>query len=294
MVRALLVSWCSFSDNKATIGDAMACEVARQWFEEFGVECDVAASTGAVPEIDVWRVPPERYKFFVFVCGPWIRGGLTDRLIARFSSCIRIGLNLTIWDKDWHCFDFVIPRDDGIQSNPDYALAHGREVSKVCGLFLIHPQPPYGARQRHDQVVATIKAAVSRWDLAALSLDTLIMDNPTPWHKRRHIEALTARCDFIITTRLHGLIIALRHGIPAIAVDPIAEGAKVSAQARALDWPLAFTPETLTDAALDAAMEQCLESTIDTTLRQVNAVALQDLQNIRERLKTFVDGELRR
>jgi polysaccharide pyruvyl transferase WcaK-like protein len=46
-----------------------------------------------------------------------------------------------------------------------------------------------------------------------------------------------SRLDLVITMRMHGLVLALKHGVPALAVDPVAGGAKVTAQAQA--WALA-------------------------------------------------------
>jgi polysaccharide pyruvyl transferase WcaK-like protein len=43
--------------------------------------------------------------------------------------------------------------------------------------------------------------------------------------------------DVVVTTRLHGLVLALKRGIPALAIDPIDGGAKVRRQATVLGWP---------------------------------------------------------
>ncbi len=51
--------------------------------------------------------------------------------------------------------------------------------------------------------------------------------------------------------RMHGLVLALKHGVPALAVDPVAGGAKVTAQSRALRWRAVLTPGPA--GALDAA-----------------------------------------
>jgi hypothetical protein len=78
------------------------------------------------------------------------------------------------------------------------------------------------------------------------------------------LEAVIRRVDLMITTRLHGLVLALRNGIPALAVDPIAGGAKVTAQARAWDWPAIITtdprgsPPYLDQARLDHWWRWCL------------------------------------
>jgi hypothetical protein len=50
-------------------------------------------------------------------------------------------------------------------------------------------------------------------------------------------QSLLARLDILVSTRLHGLVLGLRAGVPVLAVDPVAGGGKVSAQARALGWP---------------------------------------------------------
>ncbi len=44
--------------------------------------------------------------------------------------------------------------------------------------------------------------------------------------------------DIVVTTRLHGMVLALKNGVPAIAVDPIVGGAKITQQARAINWPI--------------------------------------------------------
>jgi Polysaccharide pyruvyl transferase len=38
---------------------------------------------------------------------------------------------------------------------------------------------------------------------------------------------IVGRLDFVVTMRLHGLVLALKHGVPALAVDPVADGAAV-------------------------------------------------------------------
>ena len=49
---------------------------------------------------------------------------------------------------------------------------------------------------------------------------------------------MIGRADVVVTTRLHGLVLALKQGVPALAVDPVAGGAKVAAQAAVWGWPV--------------------------------------------------------
>jgi hypothetical protein len=73
------------------------------------------------------------------------------------------------------------------------------------------------------------------------------------WQLCSTAEALTAlvsRLDAVITTRLHGLVLALHAGLPALAVDPVAGGGKVTAQARAWGWPAIVAAEQAADRRL--------------------------------------------
>jgi polysaccharide pyruvyl transferase WcaK-like protein len=64
--------------------------------------------------------------------------------------------------------------------------------------------------------------------------------------------------DVLITNRLHGLVLGLKNSIPVVAVDPIAGGGKVTAQARALGWPILIPAEELSAEKLDETVRICL------------------------------------
>ena len=76
-------------------------------------------------------------------------------------------------------------------------------------------------------------------DCARIALDTRL--GPGEWRSpatAAQVESAIARADVVVTTRLHGLVLALKNGIPVLAVDPVAGGATVAAQAAAWDWPV--------------------------------------------------------
>lgn len=56
------------------------------------------------------------------------------------------------------------------------------------------------------------------------------------------LDSVLCRLDAVLTTRLHGLVLALRLGVPVLAVDPVNGGGKVGAQAAAWGWPALVTP----------------------------------------------------
>ena len=62
-----------------------------------------------------------------------------------------------------------------------------------------------------------------------------------------------------MTTRLHGLVLALKNGVPAVAIDTVAGGAKVARQADALGWPvLAADSLTASELAEGRSSSSCL------------------------------------
>jgi polysaccharide pyruvyl transferase WcaK-like protein len=56
----------------------------------------------------------------------------------------------------------------------------------------------------------------------------------------REVEALIARMDVVITTRLHRTVPALKNGVPAVAINSVSGGAKIKRQAEALGSPAAL------------------------------------------------------
>ena len=45
------------------------------------------------------------------------------------------------------------------------------------------------------------------------------------------VESLLRRLDAVVSSRLHGMVLALKNGVPVVALDPVDGGAKVAAQA---------------------------------------------------------------
>ncbi|GGZ97981.1 hypothetical protein GCM10010344_77410 [Streptomyces bluensis] len=71
---------------------------------------------------------------------------------------------------------------------------------------------------------------------------------------------MLSRLDLVVTDRLHGMVLALRTGAPALVVDPVEGGAKVTAQARACGWPALVPAERLDEPVLDRWWEWCTTS----------------------------------
>jgi glycosyltransferase involved in cell wall biosynthesis len=92
------------------------------------------------------------------------------------------------------------------------------------------------------------------------------------------VEALIAHVDVLVTSRLHGLVLALKNGVAALVIDPERGGAKLKRQAALLGWPAIVTADTMTDAHLESLLEWCLTSAARAAARECRdrAVAMTD------------------
>jgi hypothetical protein len=127
----------------------------------------------------------------------------------------------------------------------------GRGVLPVTGVFLTSGQGEYGRRRRHDLVTATLTAWLNTKACAPVPLDTRL--DSSDWRLCSSPEMLTtliSRLDVVVTMRLHGLVLGLRAGVPVLAIDPVAGGGKVTAQAAAWNWPAVLTAEQIADQSL--------------------------------------------
>ena len=96
------------------------------------------------------------------------------------------------------------------------------------------------------------------------------------------IESLIARMDAVLTTRLHGLALAVKNGVPVLAIDPVHGGAKISRQAETIGWPVVFAAEAMDDQKLRDALEYCLSGAARIKARECAENArrvLQEAQN---------------
>lgn len=106
---------------------------------------------------------------------------------------------------------------------------------------------------------------MTRWlsgrDCARLELDTRL--DVHDWRLSAtpaQLESVLCRLDLVVTDRLHGMVLALRAGVPTLTVDPVEGGAKVTAQARACGWPAVVPAEQLDACALNHWWDWCMST----------------------------------
>ncbi|MFJ4481072.1 polysaccharide pyruvyl transferase family protein [Streptomyces longwoodensis] len=263
--RVLLTGWFSFLDGEATAGDVLALDRVREVLDRAGVAHDVAWSPGFRPDaLHLEDARPRDYTHVVFVCGP-AHGPQVEGLHRRFAECVRIAVGTSVLDPDGPAvrgFHRVLPRDaPGTEPSLDLAARAPRPPSAVpvVGVVLTHGQHEYGDRRRHGHVAEQVTRWLAGRDCARLELETRL--DAHDWRlgsTAAQVEAVLARLDLVVTDRLHGLVLALRSGVPALAVDPVAGGAKVTAQARACGWPALVPADALDAAELRRWWDWCL------------------------------------
>jgi hypothetical protein len=245
MTRTLVCGWFSLAGGEATAGDLLSMEAVRGLAAVDG-PVDVATNEGFAEGPRWERLDPADYDRLVFVCGP-LHGDAVRRLVDRFADRWKVAVNVSVVDPELaRRFDVVVARDDGDTVEPDLALRAHPSRLPLVGVVRAHPQPEYPAA-RHQQVHGMIRLALASRPCAVVDFDTRVHPSADPLsaHGRssQEVSELAARMDAVVTTRLHGLVLSLARGIPAVAVDPVAGGAKVARQADAIGWPCVLRAE---------------------------------------------------
>ncbi len=287
--RALVAGWFSFEGMGATAGDLLSRDVASGWLTDAGIAHDVAHAAAFPGGVDWRSADPQRYSELIFVCGPfYVRRRLVrlltptfadglvraapalarigadplrrlplELLVARFAGTRLVGLNLSILGPAGarQPFDLLFERDAPTgPARPDLAFAAPRRAVPVVGLLLAEPQAEYPSGA-HEAAEGAIDGLLRSRDVAVVPVDTRL-DPPNAGGLRTpaEIESVIARMDAVVTTRLHGAVLAVRNGVPALVVDPIPGGAKVRRQAETIGWPVVFAADSLDPVALGDAL----------------------------------------
>jgi len=258
----LVAGWFSFDEVIATIGDDLGAEMVAGWLRELDVDTTVAwapfLGRGAH-----WRdLDPADYTHLVFVSGPISDTPLLRELTAAFAAAQRWAVNVSVVSEAGRAlFSRVWERDAPGVARPDLAMATTTPDVPVLAVAFAPPQEEYGDRSRAVQV----RAAIEDWlATRAIPWFELTMDSYELPYERfpAQVEALIRRADAVVSMRLHALVLGLAHGKPVIACDAIADGAKVTAQAGALGWPLVLAGGQVDAHSLDAALEHALSGTL--------------------------------
>ncbi|MET7937127.1 polysaccharide pyruvyl transferase family protein [Streptomyces sp. NPDC005322] len=265
--KVLLTGWFSFLEGEVTAGDVLALRRVRAALDGLGIPYEVAWSPGYRPDaLHLPEAAVDAYSHLVFLCGP-LHGPQIEELHHRFRSCVRIAIGTSVIDAAGPAvtgFHHVFPRDapgGGTAARDLAASAPASSAAPVVGVILTYGQGEYGRARRHDEVAAALTRWLASKDCARLEMTSRL--DAYDWRlcaTPEQFESVLERLDLVVTDRLHGLVLALRAGTPALAVDPVDGGAKVTAQARAAGWPATLSAGQLHCAELDRWWSWCLTS----------------------------------
>ena len=286
--RVLLVGWSSVVHGEATAGDVLSMRAVEGALRAAGVAVDLAwspvmAAAPGAGGLELGSADPGGYTHLVWACGP-LHGRAVQEVAQRFAGCRRIAVGVSVVDAAdpaLAAWDLVLPRDApgaapvrDLAAGPAAVLTSGWDRSPsapgdeprggpVLGVCLAPGQAEYGARRRHDAVgehlgewLASLSTSSTAERVGArLAVDTRL--DPRGWrdpHTAAEVLVAMGRCEVVVTSRLHGLVLALAAGVPALALDPVAGGGKVSAQGEAWGWPVVPAGDLLDGAVTGGAV----------------------------------------
>ena len=289
-MRVLVAGWFSFRGMGTTAGDLLARDVVVSWLAGAEITYDISTVAPFGEGVDWRTADPAAYTHVVFVCGPFGNGPPLTEFLHKFRSCRLIGLNLSMLQQleDWNPFDVLFERDSTRTVRPDISFLHGSTSCGIAGLILVHPQREYGTRGRHGRANEALSEALHAKNIVAIPLDTCLDNNPMGLSHPGQVEALISRMDFVATTRLHGLTLALKNGIPALVVDPIKGNAKVSYQASVLGWPAVIGVDQLSEGRLADLCTYCLTAEARAKAHECGMRAIRSLAGLRDEFLTSV------
>lgn len=264
MPRALITGWFTFDEVIATVGDLVGGEVVERWLREAGFDCDVAIAQYMGYGVDWRAVEPADYDLLVFTTGPLVEHPSLLRLVERFNGVTRWAVNVSAVDAATAgAFDRIWWRDAAGITRPDLAFGAPSTTLPLVAVAYAPGQPEYSGG-RHEEVADAISEWLATRPLAAVELDMDMFAAHRFPRRAAHVESIIARADLVVSMRLHATVLALKHGRPVIAVDPVVGGAKVRRQAASVRWPLVVLANAVGPAELDAAFEYCLSSAAAT------------------------------
>lgn len=289
-MKVLVAGWFSFEGMGASVGDLVTRDLVCDWLAQAGCDYDVALAPPFPGGVDWRSVDPRGYDKVVFVCGPFGNGPPLTDFLPRFQQCDLVGVNLTMLEalEVWNPFALLLERDSSRAARPDLAFLAAERVVPVVGVVLIDAQPEYRERDLHEVANAAIWRLLGSRDVAAVRIDTRLDENSTGLRTEAQIESLIARMDVVLTTRLHGTVLALKNGIPALVIDPVAGGAKVRRQAESVGWPVVLAAEGLSDTALADSFAYCLTEAARTKAMECRHQAVATLRAVREEFVRFL------
>ena len=243
--RILVAWWGTSKHGSPTIGDHMAVSNIALALRQSGAEVDVASydrvECGDANIVNWMSINPKAYRCVAFVCGPLSNEIYFRLFFFRFRRARKVAVGVSVIDPTLpgtRLFDEIIARDGMPQESFDLALAASpqqiihrqRRHIAVC---LRGHQSEYGDANCYSTRVDNMILEVARqFGDHVEHINTVVgKDNSV-----QRIHQSFADAKLVITTRLHGALLALHHCTPFVAIDQIKGGRKVTSVLGRVPW----------------------------------------------------------
>jgi hypothetical protein len=251
----MLAGWFSFCDGSPTTGDEMCLAVVERWLRDADVPYVVVRAAGE----QTWQeLSRQSFRAQLWVCGPVTRRfDFQMDFIRRFSVAPWILVNTSLPDANIgpNGWKIELTRDSDNWARPDLSVLYPPPTTTGGGAALIlrGHQFEYGEERCLCEVVeACIHRALDADGIASFDVTTVVGGDFASHLTLLERALLTA--DVVITTRLHGMVHAMRAGRPVVAIDQIRGGGKLRAQAAALRIPSPLAADSLDERGLRQAI----------------------------------------
>ena len=293
--RALLVGHFS------TVGDVEVLRQTERQLQTLGIAYDVTPYTDAREAVNsTWlnrfALDPTRYSHLFVICGPFTPAMAVqhESIFGRFKHCVHIGVNLTMVEplSAFNPFEVLLERDSDRTVRADLSFREAPSRVPVVGLCLTGFQKEYGDRHRGALAEEKLRRLIATSGAAFIEMDTSVpaATNRFGLSNAAQFESICSRLDVMLTTRLHGMVLALKNGIPTIAIDPVSGGDKVTRQAHKLGWDEVFDPDQVSHMDLLSALERCLSEAGRADARLVRESAIASLDGFDEEFAAALDA----
>lgn len=260
----ILVSWYGAFEGHGTIGDLLSLQTLTHYLHDLGYDIDYTSYEAFKDlkgrRVDWQQVNARDYQIFIFVCGPVMKNHpQLTLLFSKFKRAINIGVGVSLFSKDHfnylNPFDHVFAREGMDTTFDDIAIAAPASVQvkseekgeMIIGISLRGLQGEYGEQNCLSELTDhTIHQAAEilsqKWNAKVVLIENHLKRSGV---NPEEIDQAYASCALVITSRLHGAYMALRHEVPFIAIDQIKGGAKVYGILKGESWPHVYKIEEI-------------------------------------------------
>jgi hypothetical protein len=254
--KVLVAGWWAFGGAATSPDDLAIRDVVCRWLDETGRPYDVAGPSSGPERIDWRHANPDSFAAVMVVGGLFKRTGTTLEFLKRFELCRLIGVHVSMPDpiEVWNPFDVLIEQDGSI-ARANVTRVPRQSSVPVVGIVDQVATPEGGAP---EVVREAIERLLRSCPMAVVRIDAPRADGPAAPRQNGEFEALIRRMDVVVTGSSRGLVVALEHGVPAVALEAGEAESDLSRQAEVFGWPLCFTADEIDDGRLKRAFEYCL------------------------------------